>query len=31
MFQLTKEEFEDLTLEIESLEITDDPLRLQNS
>jgi len=31
MFQLTKEEFEDLTLEIESLEITDNPLSLQNS
>ena len=30
MFQLTKDEFEDLRLQIETLEKTDNPLRLQN-
>ncbi len=30
MFQLSKEEFEDLRLQIETLEINDNPLRLQN-
>ena len=29
MFQLTKEEFEDLRLQIETLEKSDNPLRLQ--
>lgn len=31
MFQLSKQEFEDLRLQIESLEISDNSLRLQNA